>query len=65
MKILTFQHLSVEHPGTFRDFWGKRGWGHHVVELDEGHEIPDLEQFDLLVVMGGPKMFGKKISIHG
>lgn len=55
MRILIFQHLSVEHPGTFRDFWHGRGWNQQVVELDEGDVIPPLEDFDLLVVMGGPQ----------
>jgi GMP synthase-like glutamine amidotransferase len=55
MRILVFQHLSVEHPGTFRDFWRERGCEWHAVELDDGGEIPEFEGFDLLVVMGGPQ----------
>jgi GMP synthase-like glutamine amidotransferase len=55
MRILVFQHLPVEHPGTFRDFWRERGYGWHAVELDKGDSIPELESFDLLVVMGGPQ----------
>ena len=55
MRVLIFQHLSVEHPGTFRDIWRGLGWEQHVVELDEGGVIPALEDFDLLVVMGGPQ----------
>lgn len=54
MDILVFQHLSVEHPGIFRDFWNERGHRWHAVELDAGEPIPDLAPFDLLVVMGGP-----------
>lgn len=54
MRILVFQHLSVEHPGTLRDFWRERGDLWDVVELDEGQAIPALEGYDLLVVMGGP-----------
>jgi GMP synthase-like glutamine amidotransferase len=54
MRNLVFQHLSVEHPGIFRDFWTKSGDSWHAVELDEGDRIPPLEDFDLLVVMGGP-----------
>jgi len=55
MRILTFQHLSVEHPGTLRDFWRARGWNYQAAELDEGQPIPTLDDFDLLVVMGGPQ----------
>jgi GMP synthase-like glutamine amidotransferase len=54
MKILVFQHLDVEHPGVFRDFWDAQRFEQHVVELDEGVPIPSLEGFDLLAVMGGP-----------
>jgi GMP synthase-like glutamine amidotransferase len=55
MRILVFQHLTVEHPGTFRDFWRADGHEWHAVELDEGGTIPALDGFDLLVVMGGPQ----------
>jgi len=55
MRILVFQHLAIEHPGVFRQFW--RESGHHptTVEIDEGEPIPALDDFDLLVVMGGPQ----------
>ncbi|SMO40321.1 type 1 glutamine amidotransferase [Paracoccus laeviglucosivorans] len=54
MNILVFQHLAVEHPGIFRDFWHEAGHSVHIVALDEGAPIPDLAGFDLLAVMGGP-----------
>jgi GMP synthase-like glutamine amidotransferase len=54
MQTLVFQHVSVEHPGVFRDFWLERGDQWHVVELDAGEAIPDPSDFDLLLVMGGP-----------
>lgn len=55
MRILVFQHLPVEHPGIFRDFWKADGHEWDAVELDEGGVIPPLEDYDLLVVMGGPQ----------
>jgi GMP synthase-like glutamine amidotransferase len=54
MKILVLQHLAVEHPGIFRDFWMEGGHRWHAVELDAGEPIPDLAGYDLLVAMGGP-----------
>jgi len=54
MRVLVFQHLEVEHPGVFRDFLAERGDTWHTVELDAGHPIPALHDYDLLVVMGGP-----------
>lgn len=54
MRILVFQHVSVEHPGVFREFWAEAGHEWVAVELDAGDAIPDPAGFDLLVVMGGP-----------
>jgi GMP synthase-like glutamine amidotransferase len=54
MRILVFQHLAVEHPGIFREFWRADGHAVHIVALDEGDPIPDMADFDVLAVMGGP-----------
>jgi GMP synthase-like glutamine amidotransferase len=54
MRILVFQHLPVEHVGVFGRFWRAGGCELHVVEFDKEHVIPMLNDFDLLVVMGGP-----------
>lgn len=55
MRILVFQHLSVEHPGIFRTFWAEDGHDWDVIELDKGDAIPPLENYDMLAVMGGPQ----------
>jgi GMP synthase-like glutamine amidotransferase len=55
MKLLVLQHLAVEHPGVFRDFLREDGFDWHTVELDQGEPIPDLEPFDVMLVMGGPQ----------
>jgi len=54
MKLLVFQHIDVEHPGKLRDFLAEDNVQWESVELDEGEEIPRLEDFDALWVMGGP-----------
>jgi GMP synthase-like glutamine amidotransferase len=54
MKILVFQHVASEHPGSFRDVMKAHGHSMHAVELDEGEAIPPLEDYDMLLVMGGP-----------
>jgi GMP synthase-like glutamine amidotransferase len=54
MRILVLQHLDVEGPGAFGEFWTEAGFEQRVVELDEGEAIPDLDGFDLMAVMGGP-----------
>ncbi len=53
-RILIFQHLAIEHPGIFRDFFKEDGFELFTVEFDEGELIPDLTDFDALWVMGGP-----------
>ena len=54
MKLLVFQHIDCEHPGIFRRFFGEARIDWHVVKLDSGEQIPPLERFDALWVMGGP-----------
>lgn len=54
LRFLVFQHVDVEHPGIFRDFWRDAGIAWDAVELDAGEPIPDLEAYDALIVMGGP-----------
>jgi GMP synthase-like glutamine amidotransferase len=54
MRILVFQHVAVEHPGAFRQLWRENGDEWRTVEFDAGELIPDLNDFDLLVAMGGP-----------
>jgi len=54
MRFLVFQHIAIEHPGIFRDFLAADGIAWDAVELDAGEEIPPLEGYDALWVMGGP-----------
>jgi GMP synthase-like glutamine amidotransferase len=55
VHFLVFQHVSVEHPGIFRDFWTEAGVGWTPIELDAREHIPaSLADYDALVVMGGP-----------
>ncbi|PYF04471.1 GMP synthase-like glutamine amidotransferase [Rhodopseudomonas faecalis] len=54
MRFLVFQHVAIEHPGIFREFWREAGIEWDAVELDEGEPIPELSNYQALVVMGGP-----------
>jgi hypothetical protein len=51
MNILVFQHISVEHPGIFRNFMRQDNISWNTVELDDGDAIPELIRFDGLMVM--------------
>ena len=54
MKLLVFQHIDCEHPGSLRQFLEKDGIEWDAVNLQHGDEIPDLNKYDALWVMGGP-----------
>lgn len=53
MRLHIFQHVAFEGPGAIAE-WAK---GHDVRAtrfFEEGWRIPDVDEYDLLVVMGGP-----------
>jgi GMP synthase-like glutamine amidotransferase len=54
MRFLVFQHVDIEHPGIFREFFTADGIAWDAVELDAGDKIPSLDGYDALWVMGGP-----------
>lgn len=53
-RALVLQHLPVEHPGSVGVRLRAAGFDLVTAELDQGDAVPELERFDLLVVMGGP-----------
>jgi GMP synthase-like glutamine amidotransferase len=73
-RALVFQHLAVEHPGSLSLMLAAAGVELVTIELDQGEAVPDLDPFDLLVVMGGPMdvweedrhpwMSGEKLAIR-
>jgi GMP synthase-like glutamine amidotransferase len=54
MRVLVFQHIAVEHPGSLRAFMAADGITWDAVELDAGEPIPPFDGYDALLVMGGP-----------
>lgn len=54
MRILVFQHIAVEHPGSLRGLMAAGGIAWDTVALDEGAAIPPLDGYAALLVMGGP-----------
>lgn len=54
MKLLVFQHIDCEHPGSLRRFLAEDGIHWDAVQLDQGEPIPKLNDYDALWVMGGP-----------
>lgn len=74
MHFLIFQHISIEHPGIFRDFMTQDKITWDTVELDDGDDIPNFANYDALIIMGGPMdiweedkhpwLKSEKIAIH-
>jgi GMP synthase-like glutamine amidotransferase len=54
MKLLVFQHIDCEHPGSLRHFLEDDGIKWDAVNLHRGEPIPKLQDYDALWVMGGP-----------
>jgi GMP synthase-like glutamine amidotransferase len=54
MRLLVFQHIDCEHPGVLRRFLNEDGVAWDAVRLNAGEQIPVLERYDALWVMGGP-----------
>lgn len=55
MKILIIIHASFEEPGSI-EIWAKKR-GHEIVISNpyKGEKLPEISDFDFLIVMGGPQ----------
>lgn len=54
MRIHYLQHISLEHPGSILDWAAKKGHRLTHTRFYEGDSLPEPEEFDWLVIMGGP-----------
>ena len=54
MRILVLQHLESDHPGMLRNCLSEHDVAWDAVLLEQGQEIPDLNAYDAMWVMGGP-----------
>jgi GMP synthase-like glutamine amidotransferase len=62
-SILVLQHAECESPGVFGDELDARGIWTVVVELDRGEQPPPIDDFDALIVMGGPMSVNDDASL--
>jgi GMP synthase-like glutamine amidotransferase len=53
-RVAIFQHSATCHPGTFTGHLAADGITPTIIQLALGEPIPDLDQFDILMAMGGP-----------
>ncbi len=54
LRILSLEHFRADGPGKILSWVEKREHALQRVFLDEGQQPPGLDDFDLLIVMGGP-----------
>jgi GMP synthase-like glutamine amidotransferase len=54
MRVVVFQHTPNETAGAFLQHMQADGDDSHIVALYDGDLIPQLDGFDLMLVLGGP-----------
>ncbi|MBZ0155931.1 MAG: type 1 glutamine amidotransferase [Alphaproteobacteria bacterium] len=54
MAVLICKNISNEGAGTIGDFLTTEGIPFAVVDLSKGESLPDIQDFDTLLMMGGP-----------
>src|SRR4051812_4780881 len=52
-RICSLEHAEAEGAGKIAEWAARRGHPLRVVRLDRGEALPDLAEFDMLVIMGG------------
>lgn len=53
-RVLVFQHATYCPLGTIGEHLATDGIAPKIIELNRGAEIPNLNDFDILIVLGGP-----------
>jgi GMP synthase-like glutamine amidotransferase len=54
MKILIIQHVDFEGPGSITKWADKKGHDTTIVTPDADDPFPEVNNYDMLIVMGGP-----------
>jgi GMP synthase (glutamine-hydrolysing) len=54
VAVLIIKNIITEGPGTIEDFLREGNISFRIIELYSGEVSPSLEDFDTLVIMGGP-----------
>lgn len=54
MSILIIKNIATEGPGTIEEFLTRKNISFKIVDLNSGDIPPPLEEFNTLVIMGGP-----------
>ena len=62
MKILSFHHVPFEGLGSLSSLIQNGNHSLHTVSLWECPALPDPDEFDLLIIMGGPMDVGDVVG---
>lgn len=54
MQIHIIQHVAFEGPGAIAEWARERGYSISITEQFNRGKLPEVDDFDLLVIMGGP-----------
>lgn len=54
MSVLIIKNIATEGPGTIEEFLTRKDISFTIVDLSSGEIPPPLDEFDTLVIMGGP-----------
>jgi GMP synthase-like glutamine amidotransferase len=52
-RVLIFQHMATDGPGRFTDLFADDGFQIDIVHPYRGDAMPDLDAYDLMLVLGG------------
>jgi GMP synthase-like glutamine amidotransferase len=58
VRIVCLQHVLFEKPGLIRAWANTKGYPLHVIYPFKGDQFPGINEFDLLVILGG------SMSVH-
>lgn len=54
MAVLICKNIETEGPGTIKNFLIMQKIPYTIVELSKGEKIPATDNFDTLIILGGP-----------
>jgi GMP synthase (glutamine-hydrolysing) len=54
LSVLIIKNIATEGPGTIEEFLRRKDIPFKIVDLSSGDIPPPLDEFDTLVIMGGP-----------
>ena len=54
MKVHFIQHVPFEHPAYLLKWAAQRNYSVSITKIYEPHILPGINDFDMLVIMGGP-----------